>query len=228
MRFAGEGSWRLAVSAGSSLHALLWLRDALALDVPGDDMPPALVDVPPDRSDTISASDRPGAAVRWARWWREQLAVEAAEQLVESPSAPEAFAAWVGRSHEARQRAGAPPDFAALSDVPALQRAASQLYREVREHVDRRERTLSASAPPASPPSAISARDVVAAVADEQGVSPGALRAAVLVLDAEGVWWRAVAPGTVACTADCLEDSTHTEAVLRAAFLSGLRGPRGA
>lgn len=228
MRLAGERSWRLAVSAGSSPHALLWLRDALALDVPGDDMPPALVDVPPDRSDTISASDRPGAAVRWARWWREQLAVEAAEQLVESPSAPKAFAAWVRRSHEAREAAGAPPDFGALSDVPALQRAASQLYPEAREHLDRRDRALSVPRPPASPPYAVSARDVVAAVADEQGVSPAALGAAVLVLDAEGAWWRVVAPGTVACTADCLEDATHTEAVLRAAFLSGLRGPRGA
>jgi hypothetical protein len=225
VRAAGERSWRLSVSDGGLLPAALWLRDALSLelarDIAVDDVPPRLLDAPPDRSDVVPVAERSVAATRWGAWWRDLVRFEASGELARTPSTPDAFLAWAGERDTERQALGAPPGFDGLADVPVLRGAAAHLYREARDHLDRHE--AAGGDRQAVPPYAVRARDVAAAVAAEHAVEPGALRGAVLVLDVEGPWWRVVAPGAVACSADCLDDDDgRAEAVLRAAFVSGL------
>jgi hypothetical protein len=66
-------------------------------------------------------------------------------------------------------------------------------------------------------------RDTAERVAAEHGVSPGAVRGSVTVLDVEGVWWRRVAPGQALCSAAATEDPLMATRVLREVFESGLR-----
>ncbi|WP_435736298.1 hypothetical protein V5D56_16100 [Cellulosimicrobium sp. PMB13] len=228
MRTAGEASWRLSVSDGGALDEALWLRDALSLDLSldrsvddaADDVPPRVLGAAPDRSELVPVAERAAVATRWLAWWRDLVRLEVADRLAEAPSGPDAFLAWAGARHDERQVLGTPPEYDGLGDVPPLQRAAVLLHPEARERLDRRERT--AGPRQAAPQYAVTARDVVAAVASERRVSPGALRGAVLVLDVDGPWWRAVAPGAVACSADVLDDASRAEGVLRVAFESGL------
>lgn len=224
MQLAGEPSWRLSESDGADLDLLLWCRDALGLSVPGDDLPPPAVPRTPDRSGLMTESDRAPAADRWASWWRTAARFAGEGHLEEPPSGEGPFLAWARERSAARDAIGAPPDFSALGDVPALRDAVVRLFPEAHRWLTGREEARAR---------ALRERDttdghrVLGALAEDvalaHGVGIGAVRGAVVVVSVDGAWWRLVAPGAVVCSPAYIDDAAFADEVVRAAFESGLR-----
>ncbi|NDO91198.1 hypothetical protein [Cellulosimicrobium composti] len=222
MRFEGRPSWRLSVSDGGDLDLLLWVRDALRLVVPSDDVPPRCEPGTPDRSALVPAGERDAAASRWYGWWCSALAFEAAGRTEEPPSGEDAFLGWVRARSVARDGVGAPPAFSALGDVRVLRDAVARLFPEAHRTLAAREagRAMALHRREA----ADDRRALAADVARSHGVGTGDVRGAVLVVAVAGPWWRVAAPGVVVCSASAyVDDAAFAAQVVRAAFESGLR-----
>jgi hypothetical protein len=216
VKLVGSPSWQLTEVDGDRAQVLLYLRDVAGLEVPADvDAPPRLVGVSPHGSRVLDDERRLRAGRDWADWWYALLEVEGREQPGTEGNA--AFWAWA----DDLGRVWDPPEFGSLADLPALREVALALYPEARRWVD---------AGPGSPSRRrgeghfawTTVRDTAEGVAAERGVSPGQVRGRVMVLDAEGVWWRRVAPGTVLCSTAATQDIPTARTVLHDAFLSGL------
>lgn len=222
MRFEGQPSWRLSVSDDGDLDLLLWVRDALGLDVAADDAPPRSEPGPPDRSALVPADACDAAASRWIAWWRAALAFEAAGRTEEPPPGEDAFLGWVRARSVARDAVGSPPAFAALDDVPALRDAVARLFPEAHRALAAREADDARAWHRRA--AADDRRALAADVARTHGVGIGDVRGAVLVVQTAGPWWRVAAPGAVVCSASAyVDDLAFAAEVVRAAFESGLR-----
>jgi len=215
VKIVGSPSWQFGEVEGKRAHVLLYIRDVAALEVPAEvDAPPRLAGMPPHGSRVVDDDDdrRRRAGRDWADWWHALLDVEGREQ----PAADEgnsSFWAWA----EDLARVWDPPEFRSLADLPALREVTLALQSEARRWVD---------AGPSSPSRRRgeghfawrTVRDTAEGVAEERGVSPGAVRGTVMVLDVEGVWWRRVAPGMALCSTAATEDTRTARTVLQDAF----------
>ncbi|MGY1843009.1 hypothetical protein [Modestobacter sp. SYSU DS0875] len=121
-----------------------------------------------------------------------------------------------------REQAGSPPDFAALADRPALQRAAVDTFPHAHRWVNQLRLEQRDEREGSFPYRLV--RQVAEDVAFDRRVDPGAVRASAVVLEVEGNWWHLLAPGAVGCSRAAAADPTTAELVLRRAFESGLRG----
>jgi hypothetical protein len=213
VRRSGSSSWSLSVSDEASLDLALYVRDALRLDTRDPLSPPGLVDSPPDRSDLLDGSEPGDVSQQWAAWWRTALAFETRwRRRAPGPD----LESWVRERGEDRARTvGDSPDFAALTESPALQRAVVALHEEARRRPDR-----GAGAEAGAP------YDLVRSTAEEtiarHGVSPDRVNGIVFVVSVDGLWWRLVEPGVVVCSAACLQNTRTTAQLLREVFESGL------
>ena len=213
---AGRSSWRFAESARSHLpHVAVFVRDAVGLPVaPGPGVPPPLVGGVPDHHDVLPAEDRQVAGRQWAGWWADVVDLEVQRRAAPDP----------GRGARAgRERAGAPPDFAALADRPALHHAVVEVFPEAHRWVSRLTPGVPDERHGCFPYRLV--RQVAEDVASARSVDVGDVRAAALVLDVDGRWWHLLAPGTVTCSRAAAADPVLAELVLRRAFESGLRPP---
>lgn len=126
MRQAGSESWRFAHDINQTLHALLYVRDAIGLDVEQTGgIPPRLAGEVPDRSAPLGPEDRRDAARDWPEWWHGAVASQARTQL-EPPSAR--TERWLQEITERHRLVADPPEWSSLAGSPALQQAARALF----------------------------------------------------------------------------------------------------
>ena len=201
-------------------HVALFVRDALGLSVaPGPAVPPPLAGAVPDRRGLLSPGERHEAGRQWTDWWTALLGVEVHRQE-ESPD-PGHPASWqVLRA--GRDRAGSPPDFAALADRPALRRAVVDTFPEAHRWADRMRGVGDRDERGGCFPYRL-VRQVAEDVAFDRGVDVGAVRASAVVLEVEGSWWHLPAPGAVVCSRGATAEPRTAHLVLRQVFESGLR-----
>ena len=211
MRRAGSESWRFAQDIDQTLHALLYVRDTLGLDVEeARDIPPRLAGDLPDRSNLLDANARREAGRDWSAWWHSAVEAQAKTQL----GAP-------GAATQEQLRGIDPPEWSSLSGHLALQQAARGLYVEGR-------RWFEPARQPFLPPTCRDVftwelvRDVAEATAVEHGVSLGAINGCALVLVVEGNWWELALPGVVVCSVAAATEPDSTVAILRQVLASPL------
>jgi hypothetical protein len=179
-------------------------------------MPPRLAGTVPDHRDLLREDQRQEAGRQWAGWWTAVMGLEVRPQQVPDPELP----TFPGLRAQ-RERTGSPPDFAALSDRPALHRAVIETSREAHRWVGRRRHAVPADRQGCFPYRLV--RQVAEDVAFDRSVDLGDVRASAVVLDVEGSWWHLLAPGAVACSLAATAEAETAQLVLRRAFESGLR-----
>lgn len=218
MELTGTTSWRFEESARAHLpHVALFVRDAVGLPVmPGPAVPPRSAGTVPDHRDLLREDQRRDAGRQWAGWW---TAVMDLEVLPEQPPDPGSPTSPGLRTQ--REGAGSPPDFAALSDRPALQRAVIETFAEAHRRLGQRRHDVPAGPQPCFPYRLV--RQVAEDVAFDRSVDVADVRARAVVLDVEGSWWHLLAPGSVACSRAASAEPETAQLLLRQAFESGLR-----
>ncbi|PYG02347.1 hypothetical protein SAMN05216184_101820 [Georgenia satyanarayanai] len=193
----------------------LFVRDALRLEVDEPTAPPPLDPAAPDHRDLLTAAERARAAEQWQAWWRAALAHEARYHGARVTGVP---LAWHREQAAEREAAlGSPPDFAALSGSPELQRACTLLHPELRSW-SRRE------PPHESPVTALQSQDcgdVAAEVAGRWGAELRHVHGVVLAYGVAGPWRRLAAPGVLVSSIVDLE--TEPEAVVTEVLESSVR-----
>lgn len=221
MRRAGSESWRFAHDIDQTLHAQLYVRDALSLEVDhGPVVPPHLTGDLPERSGLLDAGARQQAALDWPGWWSNAVAQRASIELDPGPQGADR-GLWMRELAERYRLVADPPEWASLSDHRALQAAARALYVEGCRWADTARRPL-------LPPARRDVfkwelvRDVAEATAAEHAVSVGAINGCALVLVVEGIWWELVSPGVALCSVAAATNADSTVAILRQVLVSSL------
>ena len=214
---AGTTSWRFSESARAHLpHVALFVRDAVGLPVvPGPAVPPRLAGAVPDHRDLLREEQRQEAGRQWTGWWTAVMGSEVRAQEAHDREVP-----TPAELRAQRERAGSPPDFAALADRPALHRAAIETFLDAHRRVGRQRQDVRADRHGCFPSWLV--RQVAEDVAFDRSVDVGAVRASAVVLDVEGSWWHLLAPGTVVCSPAAAAEPETAQRVLRRAFESGL------
>jgi len=223
MRKAGRESWRFAHDIDQSLHALLYVRDALDLSVDrGRSVPPRLKGGLPERSRLLDADSRQRAALGWPSWWDNTLRERAGFELGSRLEGTDQRR--LRRELTERHRLVADhPEWASLADRPALQAAARALWTEGCRWADAARRPL-------LPPTRHDifrwdlVRDVAENCAARHQVGVGAVNGCALVLIVEGTWWEVVAPGAAVCSVSAAADPESAKAILSEVFESQLPG----
>lgn len=220
MQRAGSESWSFTMDVGQVTHAVLFVRDAIALSVtPASAMPPRLSGEVPDRRAVLERNARDEAALYWPSWWNVVLVNEARRNL----SGP-----WddVQRGVEDLAERTAelvdPPGWASLADRPGLQAAAKALYFDGCRWAD-------AVREPLLPPSGLLldwelTRDIAQGVAADLDVNIGALRACAIVLEVEGRWWTLHSRGVVVCSVEAARSPGDCGNIIRRALTSSVTG----
>lgn len=208
MRLAGTESWRFAEDTPQIPHGLLFVRDALGLDVEAaTGIPPRLAGDVPDLGHLLGAGLRPEAAEQWPSWWRTLVHQEAAMHL--------------GLGGEQWRTVVDPPEWPSLDDRPALQAAARATFERGCRWFDTKRRPLQ---PPEHQVGLFEWRtnkDLAERVAAELGVSVGAITGCVMVFLVEGVWWELISPGVALCSFAATQDPETAETIQRSVFASG-------
>lgn len=205
MEVLGPSSWRFEESARDDLlHLALFVRDAAGIPVPpGPAVPPRLAGAVPDHHDLLGEDERQTAGRQWDTWWTDLLVVQGQ---------------WAVQAQGMRrERAGCPPDFAALADRPALHRVVVECWPQARHWLaPRRDQSRGCFDDQI-------VRQIAEDVAFDHAVDVGAVRGRAVVLDVEGSWWHVLSPGTVVCSTAATSDPETAQLVLRRAYESGLR-----
>lgn len=75
MRFAGSASWRFAEGIEQAPLVVLFVRDALGLEVPAEAViPPRLDGDLPVQATVLDSRQRAAAGAAWAGWWHAVVA----------------------------------------------------------------------------------------------------------------------------------------------------------
>jgi hypothetical protein len=222
MQYVESRSWRFAQSAGDQMpHAALFVRDALGLSLPTDAaVPPRLSGMVPDHRARLSVADRVKAEEQWVSWCKALLGIELRRQ--EEPPHGDHRARSAALRAE-RGQAGAPPDFAALADRPALRRAVVATFDEALRWINELHHGQEYRPEERGFPYHL-VRRVAEEVAFDRSVPAERVRGTALVLAVEGEWWHLSAPGVVVCSVAAAEDPRTGHLVLRRAFESALQG----
>lgn len=221
MREVGNPSWRFAHDIDQSLHVLLYLREALGLEIEDDPIvPPRLAGEVPDHSELLDPVATRSASGRWPSWWRAVVALQVPAQLG-SPSQQadpgtgrRPFAARLGLVFD-------PPEWASLDDNHGLQKAARGLWVESCKW-------FGTARVPYLPPACREVfaweqvRDGAERAAADHDVKPGAINGCAQVLIVEGSWWQLVAPGAVLCSIGAARDPDTIATILTDVFDSYL------
>lgn len=223
MRKAGSESWRFAHDIDESLHCVLYVRDALGLQVEDDGViPPRLAGDVPDRSRLFGPESARAAAARWPSWWRAVVTRVAPTQL--GPLSQQGGSQSWRREVATRHRAVVdPPEWASLEGSPALRDAARTLWTESC-------RWFGPAREPYLPPCCLDVfaweqvRDGAERAAGEHEMSPGEVNGCAQVLLVEGSWWHFIAPGVALCSIAAARDPAIAPVILKEAFDSYLGG----
>jgi len=195
-------------------HLALFVRDALGLPIPAaPEVPPRLLEPPPDRLDLLSDDERQVAGQDWALWWTTVLRLPAPSMGADPGQGLEA---WRAR----QESAGTPPAFEALADRAALHRVVVQAFPQAHGWVNRLDRGVGGGRTGWFPFELV--RQVAEDVAFDRSVDVGDVRASAQLLAVEGNWWQLIGPGTAVCSVGAASEPAVARQVLRQAFVSGL------
>jgi hypothetical protein len=209
-------SWSLGVSSEHLPHACIYVRDSCRLITPRvADVPPALEGDIVYHNHVLTHAQRVEAGQDWMEWWRDIASLIVRAQLglhMERGAFSEEGWQNLGRAY-AQLADG--PDFLSLANQPSLRMAAQSCFREGYKWFDagRDPRGLSVS-----PFDATEAGRIAEAVADRHQVSLGSMRAGVVVLQVQGLWWQMCPPGGIICSAGYLSDARRRSWLLEQAF----------
>ena len=213
MQVSGTRSWRFSETASSTLHAALFVRDTFALAPLADpSVPPPLdADIAPRE---ITDEDRRAASDQWPSWWSALLALEI--------RLDRGGLDWASFADD-RTRAGAAPDFAGLSNRPALQRAATSAFRDGSIWAEQAMRPLQR---PFGKPVFDSAplHRIAQMVAARYAVEIDAVSAQALVFLVPGPWSSVVAPGVLLCSATAADPAALAAEAFGSAITGGALG----
>lgn len=224
MRESDGTSWRFSEDVPEVAHLALYVRDAVALEVPGTDgLPPRLDGPVPDRSDVLADGDRPATAEQWRRWWADLVAATAGAHA----TPPDPTATPQDHARMAREAlAGVlpdPPDFAALAGAPELQRAVAATFTEGTRYVERRRRDLLFHDRRAQFPWVLLS-GTAERIAGERHVPIASLRGQALVLMVQGSWWTLHSPGVALTSVAAARDRAIAADIVTRVFTSALDG----
>lgn len=221
MREVGRPSWRFAHDIDQSLHVVLYMREALRLEIEDDEScPPQLVGAIPDQCELLAPVATGAAARRWLAWWRSVVALQAPAQLVARPEQTDRRA-WAHQLAARRRLVFDPPEWASLADSHELQNAARDLCAPGCRWFDR-------ARAPYLPPACRDVfpwegvRDGAERAAADHDVLPGEVNGCAQVLLVDGSWWQLVAPGAALCSITAARDPDTIPLVLRKVFSSYL------
>ncbi|MDQ2737940.1 MAG: hypothetical protein M3Y35_04795 [Actinomycetota bacterium] len=221
MRNAGTESWRFAHDIDESLHCVLYLRDALGLQIEDEGViPPRLAGEVPDRFQVLGPASALAAAALWPSWWGAVVNQVAPAQLG-PPSRQGGSQNWVRGSATWPGPVVDPPEWVSLEASPALRDAARTLWIESC-------RWFGPAREPYLPPSCRDVfawdqvRDAAERAAIEREVTPGKVNGCAQVLLVEGSWWQIVAPGVALCSIAAARDPAIAPAILKEVFDSYL------
>jgi hypothetical protein len=200
MRFSQSASWQFREADSQFLHLALFARYAAGLIVaPSADIPPHLAGEPRSSGGLAEADQQAKAGQEWRTWWAgllRHVVSDARRRWTEDIGDLDELLITMRRDHEA---VFDPPDFQTLADMPALRTVVVTTFGPGLEWMSRRAR------PPAQGPqhgafSWEAVRNAAENAAAERGVPLDEIKAAVHVLDVEGLWSYLVAPGCAICS----------------------------
>lgn len=221
MRRIGSESWRFSHDIDHTLHALLYIRDALGLEV--DDAgatPPRLSGDVADRSAMLDTAIRRQAAREWPSWWQAAVAQRARTELKPRPSRAGRHE-WMREVALRHHLVADPPEWSSLAERPALRAAARLLW-------DESCRWFTPARQPYLPPERgdVFAWELVRDAAERAGAShqasPGTVNGCALVLVVDQAWWQLFTPGVALCSASAATNPDTTAAILAEVFDSHL------
>lgn len=220
MRLAGTRSWRLSAGNSQSCELALFARDTAQLPIVGGDVP-ALIGAAAAVMPMVDAVTRQAAGEQWRSWWQQILDFEVRDRLNR-----------VGGDARGRvrqvlvelQAVCDPPDFDALADRSALRAVVHAAFDDFR----RWESARGSARPGGGQESPLEwsvmklewsvMKQVAEDVAFDRGVRLDAVRARVVLLPVQGMWWHRQAPGAVLCSPEAARDPMTSYAVLHDAF----------
>jgi hypothetical protein len=184
---------------------------------PGPGVPPPLDGQLPEVSAELDARGRALAGSAWWDWWRAIIAHAVAGQRGAPPCMDQR--SWVRRMITDGIAVFDPPEFASLSDRPALQQAVRATLSAALAWVATDRRPLGGSI--ASFDYQL-IRQAAVQIGRRRQVSPAALSACAVLFPVQGRWWHQVEPGAVVCSVTAASDSDTARRVLDDVFESGL------
>lgn len=217
MRQIGSESWRFGEETAQIPHGLLFVRDALGLDVEGAaDIPPRLAGDVPNLGHLLAPRLHLEAAAQWPSWWRAVVQQEVAMHLGQGDIE--------GRQRRTTMRVVDPPEWSSLDDQPALQAAARATFEQGCQWFDSKRRPLQPPQHQAGLFEWRATKDIAERVAAELGVSVGLITGFVMVFLVEGVWWELTSSGVAFCSLTATQHSEIAEIIQRSVFASGVPG----
>ena len=205
MRRRGSMSWRFEEQVDPLLHAALYAREALGLEVQSvASAPPLLMSTPTTAQGVLSGVERGEASGMWLRWWQHlvQVRVEAAQEM--------AAGTW-----ESDSGVRHPDDMWPTGGGGPLRRAVDALEEEARSWVRDGPRS------PSERRSCFTQDQVELAVrqaSSERHVPVGSLSVVVFVLAVRGVWWHNWSPGVLLCSTSMSKDTDAAQTALTEAL----------
>lgn len=115
-----------------------------------------------------------------------------------------------------------PPEFAGLSDRPALRYVVRAVFPQALDWADARRQALILPAGRLRPFDDRAIRTVAERTVREHHVSPGAVHGCATIVPVRGIWWHRFASGAVVCSVDAACDPSVTRDIVADAFESGL------
>jgi len=221
MRRRGSASWQFGHDLDQSLHLVLYVRDALGLEVDGDPInPPRLADPVVDHHQLLDPGPTEAVVSQWSSWWHAVVGLQAPARPG-PPSDQTDRRAWHEELAARRRPVFDPPTWSCLDDSPPLQDVVRAVWGEGFNW-------FTSARGPHLPPSRHDVfpweqvRHGAEHAAAEHGVSPDAINGRAQVLIVEGSWWRLVAPGAALCSIAAAQDADSIATILNAVFGSNL------
>lgn len=212
---AGGQSWRFEVSFSQLPHVVLFVRDALALDVGSNSgVPPRLARAVPDLSGRLDEAARHQAGIEWLEWW------EGAVGLKGGGSAAAREGTETLREYGRRVVAVFdPPEWASLAGRPALRQAVVATFEDGLRFAN----NVRDPGDPPAPPDLFRAevvRNSAERVAEAAGVPVSSLDAHAEIVDVHGPWWVVSRRAQLLCSAEAARDAQVATQALTAVFES--------
>ena len=220
---AGAESWRGGIDTNPRLVLVaLYVRDACGLGVVDDpSVPPRLLGEIVDHTGDLTPEIRRLAGEQWLSWWSAIVTFEGAQQLgtLQLPGDGIERAEALSAVHESLLDW---PDLDVFSDQPALREAVRTSYEDASQWHSEHSREAADARRTDSELGYEGFGSIAEALVDRLRVTPGRLRAGVLVVGVEGDWSGLVVPGVLCCSESTVADSERFRALVEETFISGL------
>ncbi|MDA8297985.1 MAG: hypothetical protein M0004_15660 [Actinomycetota bacterium] len=222
MRRAGEESWHLSVDDNLGLpHLALYVRDACRLAIPDDSsVPPPLDGDVVDHSDVLDPAVRGVAGAQWLSWWKDILSLNTAEAL-RTLRFPDSQLTPLDALVVVDEHLLDWPELDVLESRPELRRAVIACHDDAVRWGSDRSRRLGTRDPRTRGLAHLPVSAIAEGVIQRFGVSPGRVRAAVVVLGVQGEWSALPFAGLLLCSASLAIDAQKLTPLLEGAFASG-------